>query len=678
MAAHNLERLFRPKDIAVYGGQWSDYVVEQCRKLGFPGRIWRVHPNREGCFSSTDALPGSPDCVFLGINRELTVNEFPHLRDIDAGGAVVFASGFNEASDGKSLACELDRAAGDIPYIGPNCYGFANFFDRVALWPDQAVGKPVDRGIAILGQSGTVCLSLMYQRRSLPIGYVISMGNQQRLAAEDLIRFVADDDRVSAIGMYLEGIRNLAAFVDAVEYARSRNKPIALVKVGRSDKSRATALTHTGALTGSDTLHDALFKRLGIARCENLGALVETLKLFHCHGPLPPGGLAVMGASGGDMSMVADASRHFNIEFSPPPEAEHEELEATTGAGVSIDNPFDFHTYTWFDTEKMRRMFGAMLRSNYALAAFMLDPPDENHADPTSYETGIEAMLQASRENPGNGAIVSSLPESLSAHNREKCLEAGVAPIQGLPEFLEAFSHASSTGQAWRNWNPPVIRSPSGTGVTVRTLDEDAGKCLLEEYGFTAPCRRQVTIGEAATAADEIGYPVALKAVAPGLIHKTELGGVLLNLDSAKAVHDAAASMQAITDTVLVESMTTDGVCELILGIVIDEQFGPCITLGAGGIMAELLRDTTTLLLPFTEQDALQALDGLRVARQMLGWRGAPPGDRAAVADALMRLARFAEQNHDNLAELDINPLIVRPAGRGVIVADTLIRLKEP
>ena len=172
------------------------------------------------------------------------------------------------------------------------------------MWPDQVTGKSLERGVAFISQSGTISVTVMGQRRSLPLGYVITVGNQQRLAAEDLIQYCAEDDRVSAIGLYLEGIIDLQKFIDSVDHAKSLGKPIALIKVGRSSQSQSIAKTHTGALTGSDELHDALFKRLGVARCETLSALVETLKIFHCYGPLPSNRILVMGASGGDLSLI--------------------------------------------------------------------------------------------------------------------------------------------------------------------------------------------------------------------------------------------------------------------------------------------------------------------------------------------------------------------------------------
>jgi acetate---CoA ligase (ADP-forming) len=672
----NLDRLFRPRRVAVLGGKWADYVVEQCTKLGFDGDIWRVHPERENCFSSVDALPGIPDSVFLGVNRELTIDNLTRLREQGVGGAVVFASGFGEAVDGGDAAARLDAAAGDVPFIGPNCYGFANFFDRVALWPDQVVGTPVSRGVAIIGQSGTISLSLMYQRRSLPTGYVITVGNQQRLDCADLIRHVANDDRVSAIGLYVEGIGDVADFIDAVEHARERGKPLALVKAGRSERSRSAALSHTGAMTGSDTLHDVLFQRLGVARCETLDELVETLKLLHCHGPLASNRLAVAGASGGDMAMVADVARSMDIDFTPFADHTLDELKASTGPGVRLVNPLDFHTHTWFDAVKMQRMFAALLDGGYAVTAFMLDPPDETLADPGAYDTGIDALIAAASHADAPAALVSSLPESLSRYNRERCLAAGVAPTQGLAAFLRAFEHAARIGAAWRNWRAPVLRpgvDASHTG-TFHVVGEHQGKELLKAHGIAVPRGVLCRIEDTASVAGDMGGTLVIKAAREGLAHKTEVDGVVLGVDSDSAA-DAAARMRDITDTVLVEEMITDGVAELIVGVGYDPQFGRYVTLGAGGVLAELLNDTATLLPPFDRDDVLNALSRLAIYRQLRGWRGRCAADIDAVADTLLRLWQLGEQLDGQLVDIEINPLIARPAGLGAVAVDILITL---
>ncbi|MEZ7973867.1 MAG: acetate--CoA ligase family protein [SAR324 cluster bacterium] len=671
----NLERLFRPKTVAVYGGKWSDYVVEQCIKLGFRGKIWRVHPNRKDCFHSSEELPDAPDVVFFGINRELTIQEFSALRQRGLGGAVVFASGFGEEKDGTEYARKLESAAGALPFIGPNCYGFVNFFDRVALWPDQVTGLQIDRGVAFIAQSGTISISMMSQRRSLPLGYVISLGNQQRLAAEDLIRYCAEDDRVSSIGLYLEGILDLPKFIEAVDYARTLGKPIALIKAGSSEKGRSAANTHTGALTGSDSLHDALFERLGIARCETLSSLVETLKLLHCFGPLPSKRVLVLGASGGDMAMISDSASKLDLDFSQIPETETDNLRASVGERVKLTNPLDIQTATWFDYPKLRKMFNVLLRCDYAVTAFMVDPQDEIEADTESFDRAIDILLDAVKENPtsGHAALLSSLPESLSKSTREKCLRAGVAPLQGLVESLEALQHAAKISKAWSEWSLPELIPPILDTLKFRTLTESESKEILAQHEFDVPRSRLASEEQVSVAAEEIGFPLVLKVVAPEMSHKTEHGGVAVNLKNIPEVIEAAAGMSRIAEYFIVEEMITDGVAELILGVSVDPQFGPTLTLGAGGILTELLRDSVSLLFPVSESQVSQAIEKLRINVLLKGWRGNPEGDTEALVVAVLKLAEFVECHSERLTGCDINPLIVRPRGKGVIVVDALI-----
>ena len=676
--------------MAVYGGKWSDYVVEQCEKLGFPGKIWRVHPTRKNCFNSTEELPDAPDAVFFGINRELTVQEFSTLRQRGLGGAVVFAAGFGEEKDGADFARKLEAAAGDLPFIGPNCYGFANFFDRVALWPDQVTGTPLERGIAFIAQSGTISITMMCQQRSLPVGYVISLGNQQRLAAEDLIRYCAEDERVSAIGLYLEGILDLPKFIAAVDYARTLGKPIALIKAGSSEKGRSAANTHTGALTGSDKLHDSLFERLGIARCETLSSLVETLKLLHCFGPLPSKRILVLGASGGDMTMISDQASKFDLDFSPIPETKIAALRASVGERVKISNPLDMQTATWFDYPKLRKMFDVLLGCDYAVTAFMVDPQDETEADTESFDRAIDTMLNAVKENSasGNAALLSSLPESLSKTTREKCFRAGVVPLQGLAESLEALQHSAKIRKAWNDWSLPVIIPPIPDDLTVRTLSEIESKEMLAQHGFTLPKTGTSRTGRSGGAsrlansetfsavANEIGFPLVLKAVAPELAHKTEHGGVALNLKNVPEVIEAAAKMSGIAESFIVEEMITDGVAEIILGVSVDPQFGPSLTLGAGGIFTELIQDSVALLFPVSEKQVRSAIQKLSVNALLEGWRGNPEGDIEALVESVLKLAEFVKCHADRLAGCDINPLIVRPRGKGVVAVDALIWMR--
>ena len=425
-----MERLLAPRSIALIGGEWADAVAAASRKIGYQGELWRVHPTRPSSagqhyFRSVAELPGAPDAAFLAAPNRAAPAIAAALAARGAGGFVCFAAGFSETgtAEGQRLTDELLASAGELPFFGPNCYGFINFFDGVALWPDQVVGARRERGVALICQSGTISLNLLFNGRSLPIGLVLTVGNQTRLAAEDLIELLTADERVTAFGLYLEGVKDIARFARAAAAARAAGKPIALVKAGRTTAAARTAHTHTGALAGADGAFDAFCCQAGIARCDSLGTLCETLKIFHCGGPLAGRRVLVMGASGGDMAMTADYSRQLGLEFPPLPAASAASLTEILTGRVPLANPLDFQTYVWFDRPRMRAMFAVAQRAGYDAVGFMIDCPPEGQADPSAYLHGIEEFVAASAGAASRGAVISSLPESLPA-TWEKVREA--------------------------------------------------------------------------------------------------------------------------------------------------------------------------------------------------------------------------------------------------------------
>ena len=687
-----LKRLLSPRHLALVGGQWADAAAAAARTIGFAGEVWRVHPSRPSSgpdvyFRSVDALPEAPDAAFIAAPNQEVPAIAAALARRGAGGFVCFAAGFSETGtpEGRRLADALESAAGALPYFGPNCYGFINLFDGAALWPDQVVGSRLARGVALICQSGTIALNVLFNQRSLPIGYVITTGNQTRLAVEDLIDALAEDPRVSAFGLYIEGIKDAASFARAVEKARAARKPIALVKTGRTEAAARTAHSHTGALAGADGAFDAFCRQAGIARCDSLATLCETLKVLHVAGPLPGRRLLVMGASGGDMAMTADAARDLTLEF-PPFTAEPAALLADLlSERVVIANPFDFHTHIWFDRPRLRSLFSIVHRAGFDAVGFMIDCPPESEADPASYVAAIEEFLAAYPGPPARAAVISSLPESMSAATRARCLEAGVMPLQGQREALEALDQAAAIGVAWTRGTAVELRRPhrplDGESQPPsrrrgRTLSEHEGKAALAARGVPIPRSQIVTPDEVANAARAIGFPVVVKATG-SIEHKSDIGGVVLDVRSGADAAAAAARLSRISGSLLVEEMVTDGVAEVLIGITTDPQFGQLLVLGAGGVLAELLKDTAVLLPPFTSAAVQGALSRLGIGRLLGGYRGKPPGDLPALVRTVLACARFAEENRDQLLELDLNPVIVRPAGLGAVAVDALVRVAE-
>jgi acyl-CoA synthetase (NDP forming) len=391
-----------------------------------------------------------------------------------------------------------------------------------------------------------------------------------------------------------------------------------------------------------------------------------------------------MGASGGDMAMTADTSRQLGLQFPPFPAASAAQLHEILGERVTIANPFDFHTHIWFDRPALRALFSAVRLAGFDAVGLMVDCPPEEQADPASYFAVIEEYIASLTGAPCRAAIICSLPESLAASTREKCLAAAIAPLQGQREALEALDLAGAVGETWGSGSGVQLRlaqrrAPDGTAIT---LNELQGKAALAAFGVQVPRSHSIAgsppggIAAAVVAAAEtIGFPVVIKAAGAALEHKSDLGGVIVDVRTAAEAAAAAQRLAMLSDAILVEEMVRDGVAEVLIGVSVDPQFGQVLVLGAGGVLTELLRDSASLLPPFTPAAIEAALMQLAIGKLLGGFRGRPPADVPALVATAMACARYADANVDRLLELDINPVIVRAQGRGAIAVDALIRL---
>ena len=683
----DIRRLIAPRSIALIGaGAWTNAVAAGNAAIGYSGTIWRVHPTRSSAttryYRSIAELPAAPDAAFIAVPNDEAPAVADALAARGAGGFVCFSAGFSEtgSESGHRLTEELLSAAGALPFFGPNCYGFVNFFDGVAMMPDQIVGERRERGVALICQSGTIALTLMFNHRSLPIGCLFTVGNQTRLAVEDLIEILCDDSRVTAFGLYLEGIQDADAFARAADKARSRGKPIAVVKSGRTAAAVRTAHSHTGALAGEDSVFDAFCRQAGLARCDTLGTLCETLKVFHLGGALPGRKVLVMGASGGDMAMTADISRDLDLDFAAIPETQATVLRELLTDRVTVANPLDIHTYLWFDPPALGRVFNTVLQSGYNAVGFMLDCPPEDKADTASFEAVIDVFIAAAQGATSRVALIASLPETMSERIRERCLAGGVIPLQGQREALEALSLAGAVGETWASGLAVSLQVPRvavRTGSDIDNLTEAQGKQALAAFGVPVPRGQVVPVAKVTETAVGLGFPVAIKAVGAHLEHKTEVGGVVLNVRNSAEATAAAGRLAALSNTLLVEQMITDGIAEILIGVIVDPQFGQVLVLGAGGVLTELKSDSVSLLPPWDRPSILAALRRLTVATLLHGYRGKSAGDVDALIDSILAVARYASANIATLVEIDVNPVIVRPRGGGVVAVDTLIRLHK-
>ena len=677
---NELHRLLNPSSIAFVGGGECAIAIKRCLEFGFAGRLYAVNPRRPELggiptVASVDDIDGPIDAAFVAVKREPTVEVVRALRAKGCGGAVIYASGFAETGD-SALQDELLAAADGMPLVGPNCYGYVNGLSRAALWPDEHGIATCERGVAIVTQSGNIACNLTMTRRGLPLALVCAIGNQADVDMARMVEALAADSRITAIGLHIEGLPDVAAFDRAARAARAARKPLVALKTGRSEQGARVTMSHTSSLSGSDALYSAFFARHGIARVDTVSAFVETLKFLHFGGPIAGGRLVSMSCSGGEAALAADLALGRGLHFPPFDPPTRERVAATLNEFVSIDNPLDYHTFIWNQPEKLLATFSAVLGGNFDTAMLILDTPTTPHMLPDAWMATARALIEASRRTGMRAAVVSSLPEGMPLELAAELGEAGVAPMIGMDDALTAFEAAAQIGACWAaDDEPPLLRVPVVRGGALETIGEFAAKRLLARHGLAVPEGVECAPDEAVAAATRIGYPVTLKVSSDAIAHKTESGGVLLDLGDADAVAAAAARLCALAPRLLVERMHKGAVAELIVGITSDTQFGSALVIGAGGVLTELLADSVTLLLPATRAEIETALASLKVWRLVTGFRG-KSGDSNAVIGAIESIAAFAIENEGLVEELDVNPLLVFPDG--AVAVDALIRMRTP
>ncbi len=664
----DLSRLLRPRSIAVLGSGWAANVVEQCQRMGFDGPIWPVHPTRESiagvrCYPTLADLPAAPDATFIGVNRHATIDVVGDLADMGAGGAICFASGWRETGDGD-LQDRLVAQAGAMPILGPNCYGVINYLDGALLWPDQHGGRRVARGVALLSQSSNIVINLTMQARGLPVTYVACLGNAAQVGLAQLASALLADERVTALGLYIEGLGDAAAFASVAEAARAAGKGIVAIKSGKTAAAQTAAASHTASLAGGGAASSAFLRQIGVAEVTTPSELLETLKILHLHGPSLGKRLCAVACSGGEAGLVADLAAPFGLDFPPPAAAQAERLAATLGPLVTIANPLDYQTFIWGDGPRTTEVFSTML-AGYDAGLFIIDPPRPDRCDPSSFAPALEAIVSAAQATGKPAFPVASLPENFDEDRAIALMDQGIAPLMGLETALAALRAAQVAAGAvgWRNWSPIARTGP----LTLR--DEAASKARLAAAGIAVP--RGVTapsIPALAAAVQDLTPPLALKGL--GFAHKTEAGAVRLHL----ATLDGQPDMPGATGY-LAEEMVTGTIAELLLGARRDPVYGATLTLGFGGVAAELLADTVTLVLPVTAEEIAEGLRRLTLWPLLDGYRGRPRADIAAVIRTALALQDMLATDR-MLEEIEINPLMV--GADFAVAADAVIWKDTP
>ncbi|PRA56975.1 acyl-CoA synthetase [Pseudomonas sp. MYb115] len=693
MIRDNLKRLLAPQHVAFVGGRSMARALKRCAEGGYAGQMWLVNPQHDSlegvpCVRSIAELPCGPDAVFIATNRELTLTCVAELAAIGAGGAICYASGFAESgAEGQALQQQLLQAAGEMALLGPNCYGLLDYLHSSALWPVAHGGKAVEKGVAVLTQSGNFAYNLSMSDRSLPVAYMASVGNQAQLGVAELMDVLLDEPRVTAIGLHLEGLKNVPGFARAAHKALEKGIPIIALKTGVSQIGAELALSHTSSLSGSDTLYDALFERLGVIRVSGPVSFVETLKAAAC-GNLPAGNsLIALACSGGDAGLIADYAERNELTLPKLDNGQVGELAQVLPSYANLVNPLDFTTAIWGDGEALNRMLDSALRTEADAAMLVLDYPAEFTGERKECDLLLDLYCKALLRHGKTGFVTSAFPELLPPHARERLHAQGVAALQGVEDGLAAWGRIAGYQQNRQallalGESARVPLCPQALTGEGRLLNEWDSKQALRAFGLPTPNGVLSTPANALKDAQKLGYPLVLKAVSAQLPHKTEAGAVALNLKDEAALDAALTKMTAsikayapdvAVEHLLLEPMAQPPLAELIVGIKRESDFALALVIGAGGVLVELLKDSRCLLLPTTDGAIRNALLSLRSAALLQGFRGREAADLDSLVAAIRAVADYACENAGQLLELDVNPLLVGAAGTTAV--DALIRL---
>ena len=672
----NFQRLLKPRHIVFIGGRYAIIAIDEARRRGFDGEMWAVNPKRSDlagvpCVASIEDLPIAPDAVYLAIPAGDVVEALRSLALLGAGGVVCFSAGFKEAGNTQDEK-DLVVATGDMALIGPNCYGLINYIDNSALWSFEHGGWSPGYGAAIITQSGMFSSDITMSQRSLPLAYMVSAGNQAVLGQEDFLEFFVDDPLVRAIGLHIEGLQDVPRFERAALKALSKGIPVVVLKTGSSTIGSELTISHTGSLSGSAELYEALFARTGIISVSNPSQFLETLKFLCVVGAPKSKNLVGFTCSGGGATMLADYAEKIDLSFLPVDPVQEIELAALLPKIATVSNPLDYTTPIWGQEDLTYPVFSKAISAVEAGSAVLVQdyPAEGLDNSKVFYQRDAIAFARATKESGLPAAICATIPENMDIETRQLLISKGVAPMQGIHETLNAISASAEWSQ---NRVRILLDIPRPLSPNLRVgqqvmVSEPEGKSWLLANDFAVPQGRVTSGQNLGAVASELGYPLALKMVSPYLPHKTEAGAVVLNLSDAASAIQASIKMQAdvvsynpqaATDQFLLEAMSPKPLAELIVTLRRDPQFGIALVLGSGGILVELVADAVTLLLPLSPHDITRAIKKLRVIGLLNGFRGGLQADLEKISLQIYRLCIAYTKHQDEIAEIEINPLFI-------------------
>lgn len=691
----HISALVKPESIAVLGasnrpglGRW---IIESSRTLGFEGPVWPVNPKYEEveglrCYPSLADLPAPPDVVAFCLGREHVLTNIELLARSGGRAAVIYDSGFAElGGDGLQLQRRIEaicKEAG-IALCGPNCMGVLNPVARSTTFKQTVRhAEGLAGNVGLVAQSGSICATLLADLRRFGFSAVISSGNEAVVSLSDYISHLATDPATRVIATFIEAVRDPEGFVAALDLAWRNNKPVVVLKVGRSERTQRAIQGHTGGLAGESRVFSEVLRAHKAIEVRDLDEMTELLAL--CQGERWPKGrgLNVMTTSGGQAELLLDLSVAEGVELEPLPGSTKARIEREVGPITGDGNPLD----AWGNGDaktNLPRALAALADTagNDTIAFCSSDSTDGQPLGRTGRELEYaEILATAARHSAKPHIMLTMRPGVMHAGQAKLLRSAGVAIVCGARQALVAIDRLA----AWSAAQPPVLASritrPAEISPGRPTINEHDAKQLFAAAGLPVVRERLVeTAGDAVAAARAFGYPVVLKAVSDHIPHKSEHGLVKVALASDDAVRAAMGAMQATVERLgkplagyLVQEMVSDGI-EVFAGVSRDPDFGLTLAFGMGGIAIEVMEDFALRQLPLRQGDAEAMIREVRGAALLDAYRGRSAADVEAIAGCLYALADFAVVNARHIAEIDLNPIKVRAAGQGCVIVDALI-----
>ena len=712
----DLSPLIAPKSVAIVGASQrgadanlareprGNRVIRNLKNFGYEGRIVTVNPKYTEvmgypCYPDVASIPEPVDCLVSAVPNRHVPDLLESASKAGVKAAVVFAAGFGEiGGEGRARQNRLETLSKERGFLicGPNCYGVLNVYGKALLFASTIPPGFVAGPVALISQSGglstTIANALMLNRH-VGLSHIISCGNQAGATLEEYINYFVEDQNTRVIAVFAEGFKQPEKLLPVARKAAERNKPVIILKGGRSDVSKRAAATHSGSLAGSAEVVDAVFRQGGIVAVRSLNELLDSVSIFSCDGFIKKyrGGrrIGVLSGSGGECTLASDAASNVGVEVPELTEATKTKLQAAVADFGNMNNPLD-GTGAMYDDDKIfpNLLQGLIDDTNIDVVTINLEANDPRPKELKSGGRFAKLIEQAAAKSAKPISTFSSIvggpvdPEILQPLRQAgvpimEGAECATATIRNLAEYYE-FQNKRRRESDARSITPATAKLPAGI------LGALSAFRLFESFSIpTAAIALARSANEAAAAAEKMGFPVVLKVESADITHKSDAGGVVLNLANAEAVRDAFGRIQdnvrgkapnAKIDGVVVQKMAGEGV-EMIVGVKRDPLFGPVVLCGFGGILVEVLKDVAVGIPPLSKEQAQDMIGRLRAAAILNGVRGKPPADLSALCDAIVNVSHLAVSLGDQLQGVDINPLIVLPKGQGVVAVDAVVEI---